>query len=162
MMMSKPTKAEMEQRVTQVYTLLLNGASRADVLAYAAKTYDIATRQTDMLIKRARKQLQQRADYDRDEQFGQAVERFRLIFSKAMKVQDFRVAIAAQKEVNALYDLYPARKVEISHKLTPAENALLNDLLTALQSQDIPASELFDAMMQEIASLEQTTDDDRA
>lgn len=154
----KQTKLEIEQRVTIVHDLLLNGSSRAQVIQYAAEKTDweLSDRQIDTYIKRARKRFVQAAEIHREHEFGLAMLRLENLYQRNLKIQDFRVALSVLKEKHSLLGLYPAQKLSI--KLTGDENVLLTQLLESLQAQDIPASELFEAMLNRVAQHETAND----
>lgn len=58
--------ATLELRVAQVVRLLLNGATRSDVIAHAADHWGLSSRQVDRLLAAAR--LQIKSDWDRERQ----------------------------------------------------------------------------------------------
>ena len=46
------------------------------------------------------------ANFDPTEERGKAYARLNLLFLSSMKIQDYKAALAAQKEINKLIDLY--------------------------------------------------------
>lgn len=152
----KATDAEYEQRVTAVYGLILNGASRPDILAYAAKETDkkqawsVDDRQVDNYIRDARKLLKAHARVDRDYQLGQARERLNLLFARAMSIMDYKTALAVQKEINALEGLH-AEPAAQTLRLIGLDTMQLGQLVEALESANIKPSDAFAAMMQRLA-----------
>lgn len=54
----------------------------------------------------ARRKLTLAADYNRDEQLGTAVTRLNDIYARAIRAQDIKTGLVAQKELNKLLDLY--------------------------------------------------------
>jgi len=63
-MSKKATKIEVDMRVTRVARLLANGAVRSDIVQYCAKEWDVAERQSDTYIAKAREII--RADWESD------------------------------------------------------------------------------------------------
>ena len=92
-MAAKATNAEMQRRVNEVALMLAEGATRPEIVQYASKKWGISERQTDTLIKRANAIFEQESSFVREAEFGKALRRLNTIFAKAMKVQDYRVAL---------------------------------------------------------------------
>jgi|TARA_Y100000033_G_scaffold45474_1_gene48954 hypothetical protein len=63
-MAKKSTKIEVDMRVNRVARLLANGAVRSDIVQYCAKEWDVAERQSDTYIAKAREII--RADWESD------------------------------------------------------------------------------------------------
>jgi hypothetical protein len=57
-------------------------------------------------VAEARQRITIAADYHRDEQLGTAILRLQDLYVRAIKVQDVKTALAAQKELNKLLRLY--------------------------------------------------------
>ena len=60
----KSPKIEVDMRVNRVARLLANGAVRSDIVQYCAKEWDVAERQSDTYIAKAREII--RADWESD------------------------------------------------------------------------------------------------
>lgn len=151
--MPKATTAQMEARKTQVLTMLVNGADRAEILAYAAKNWQISPRSADTLIKRANAVFEQEAEPVRKAEIGRAIRRLNLIFKKAMSVQDFRVALTAQKQLNDLLALNQPQTLKIiAELLNPQAAAKLAALLKMIEPINEDPAELFDALIAEYAA----------
>ena len=63
-MANKSTKIEIDMRVNRIARLLANGAVRSEIVQYCAKEWEIAERQTDTYIAKARDLI--RADWETD------------------------------------------------------------------------------------------------
>ena len=61
----RPTQAEIDYRVNRVAKLLSQGATRSELVQYAANEWGIATRTADFYIAEARKVLKMDFDIDR-------------------------------------------------------------------------------------------------
>lgn len=114
--MSKATQSEIEERVTVVYDLLLNGASRHAICQHAAKTWGISWRQADRLIAQANKVFEEQAAFVREEQLGKAINRLTTLYMRAMHVQDYRVCLSVQRELNLLLGLHAPARSEVTVK----------------------------------------------
>lgn len=159
--MSKPkaTKAEMEARTSAVLIMLVNGADRPEIIKQMAEKHQLNERSTDEAIKRATLVLEAESKVQRAVEIGKAIRRLNLVFKKAMSVQDYRVALSAQSQLSDLLALQQPQTVKIiAEIMTPADAKLLAELLAALQTQGMSASNVFAAMMEQIAQ-EQTTDE---
>ncbi|KAA0253406.1 MAG: hypothetical protein EDX89_14395 [Acidobacteria bacterium] len=114
-MSRKATHAEVEERVTEVYILLIRGASRADILRHAADRWHLATRQAEDYLARANARLRELASFIHEEELGKARERLNDLYSKNYRVQSYRDALACQKELNELLGLYPVKTERHEH-----------------------------------------------
>jgi hypothetical protein len=59
-------------------------------------------------VAEARRRLTIAADYNRDEQLGTAIKRLNDCYCRAMSVNELRIAVQSQKELNRIMDLYGA------------------------------------------------------
>jgi hypothetical protein len=114
--MAKATNAEVEQRISKVFSMLVEGASYGEIVRHAAEKWKLSDRQTDTYIKRAKIQLSEHAQVERAEEFGKALARLSDLYKRALKLHDFRTALSVQKEINAVMGHYPP--VETKSKLT--------------------------------------------
>jgi len=110
----KSTDAEIEIRVAKVYDMLIEGTPRPKILQFGSTTWGVSDRTTDEYIKRAKTFLVEQNEKDRDLNRALAIQRLNNIYFRCMKVQDFQRAIAAQKELNQLQDLYAPTRMEHS------------------------------------------------
>lgn len=111
----KSTKAEIEQRITLVYDMIVVGSSREQTLQYIAnKTdWDISSRQVDYYIAAANKRLEENAQFHRARELGKALSRLNTLYQKTLQVQDYARCIAVQRELNQLLGLYEPKQIEI-------------------------------------------------
>jgi len=100
----------MLERINDVYTFLLKGASRQEILEYSGQTWGIQRSQTDTYIARAYKYFNERTQIKRDTELGQALERYEMLFQKAFKVQDYKTCIQAQTRIDKIMGLEIERK----------------------------------------------------
>jgi hypothetical protein len=142
---AKATNAEIAKRVNVIFKLLISGASRADILQYAAETakWQIEERQIDEYIARATEQIEAQAETVRTREFGRALAFLAQLKFKNMLINDFKAALATQREINELLGLYPVK-----------QHALTIDWRSELRQAGIPEegiAAVFEEMVSNIA-----------
>ena len=153
--MAKSTDAEVEKRVTAVYDRLLEGESRAEILRYASNQgWSVDPRSVDTYIRRARNLLKKHAQSNRELALGTARARLNRLFQKALSGNDIRGALAVQKELNALSDVYPAQLFSLKALLAgsdvPVDLAFWAALLGGLKTAGLDAAEILQLMRQKV------------
>lgn len=151
---TKANKATYEARVNKVFEYLIAGMTRYQMLQHIAseksKDYelfkDINKRQFDNYIAAANGMFAAEAEYYRGREFGKAKTRLEQIFQSSLKVPDYQRAIAAQRELNLMLGLHAPKILE----LRANDADLLNRILDSLREQNVPASEVFTALLAEI------------
>lgn len=91
--MARSTAAETSLRVNTVYGLLCDGKSRGEIMQFAADNWNLATRQTDELIKRAREALEKDAELSRPAFLAEVLGRLRNYEQQAARRGQVQVAI---------------------------------------------------------------------
>jgi hypothetical protein len=91
-----------EERLDSVKTLLCRGLDRTTILQYAAEMkWEPAPDQVDAWISAAMLELAEDAgNIDTEAELGKALARLNYLYMNASKVQDFKTALAIQKEIN--------------------------------------------------------------
>lgn len=126
-MASKPTNFEVQKRVDKVFDMLMNGLPRARILQFASeKGWDVTDRTVDSYIRAARKLFAQAALTQKQEQIGIAISRLNNLYEKCMMIQDYKAALAVQKEMNTLLGLHEPAKQAI--KIDDWRTRLLEDI----------------------------------
>lgn len=120
-LMSKEAKsddAEMIRRVDLVFELTVKGLRRGQILQYVAKEtkWDVTDRTVDDYIAAARKEFTKRSKYVRSQEFSKAKARLELLFQMNMQIQDYKAALATQKDINDLLGLYEPERHEFTGK----------------------------------------------
>jgi hypothetical protein len=113
----RSTAVEYQRRVGEVYTLLLAGLGRRDVLQYVASekcTWKASLRQIDNYIADARRQFVEFARPEREEEFGRALQRLDNLYSRALNIQDYKTCIQILKERGDMLGLHAPKKRELS------------------------------------------------
>ena len=100
------TKPAENPAIDKVLLLMVSGLSHADLTAACISNLEVPPKEVAGIIARARRKLTLAADYNRDEQIGTAVTRLNDIYARAIRVQDIKTGLVAQKELNKLLDLY--------------------------------------------------------
>lgn len=84
----------------------MSGLPPADVRTACVEKLGVDDADADGVIAAARQRITIAADYDRDAEVGKAVTRLNDIYARAIRGQDMRTALAAQRELNRLLGLY--------------------------------------------------------
>jgi hypothetical protein len=111
-MAKKATKAEVKQRTSQIIKMMTLGVSRADICQFASDNWQIDDRTTDRYIKRANDYFAETSVIDRDEQIGIAMRRYNDLYQKNMRIDDYKAALATQKELSNLLGLNAPKRTE--------------------------------------------------
>jgi len=118
---SKATEAEIVERVNFVFEALCEGVLSRDMFEYVAKKrpeWDVAERTVQRYVQQANAEFKKLAAKNRDREFGKANARLNTLFLRNLKVQDYKTALAVQKEINSLYGLNEPEKHEVEHSGT--------------------------------------------
>jgi len=100
------TRPDEHPAIDKVLLLMVSGLSHADLTAACIGKLNVPPEEVAGVIAQARRKLTLAADYNRDEQIGTAVTRLNDIYARAIRGQDIKTALVAQKELNKLLDLY--------------------------------------------------------
>ena len=106
-MATKATKNEIEQRVSQVYKLLIVGTSRPAILQYASKSWGkISDRAVDTYISKARKAMLCELLEDRRLALAEEIELRRMIIQEALTDKKYQVALQSADSRAKLLGLF--------------------------------------------------------
>lgn len=98
--------ATAEDRVTFMVRAILSGATRPELHeAVKAGKWGLKKKETEDLITRAYHEIGLMASEDREEAFGTAVARLHQLYARSLRIQDYKVCLAVQKELNRLYGI---------------------------------------------------------
>ena len=110
----KSDKTEIDRRVAKIYELLVLGVSHADICRYVSENTDwnVDVRTVERYIASARKKLTALSEYHKAEELGRAIARLHKLYQSMIKVNDYKGAVAVQRETNLLLGLYapPAKQ----------------------------------------------------
>jgi hypothetical protein len=112
----RPTQAELEQRIDEVYQLLLHRVGYQAICRHCAGKWQLTARQTDRYIHQARERVFELLKPGQREQLAKALGAYDVIFAKQMAAGDWRGARATLKDIVELLGLAAAsrRKIELS------------------------------------------------
>ncbi len=115
-MTKRPTRAEREQRVGQIFGLLIAGASRRNILQFVSEktTWNLTERSVDNLIAISTKKIMASAAFTRDLELGLAIAQLHDIYAKSYRIQDYKTCIAARKELSELLGLYAPKQISMT------------------------------------------------
>lgn len=100
----KSTKFEIKQRVTKVAELVMQGLTGTQILQYVTEKlhWQIKERQLWEYIKRANEQFAKEAEAKSTAEFGKGLRRLNFLFASCLKIQDYKGALAMQREINEM------------------------------------------------------------
>lgn len=106
--------SQANERVSKIYELKVLGLSRAEIIQYVSEKteWNITDRQIDNYILQATERLKAQAEYESNEQLGMAISRLNKLYQSNLKVQDYKGALAVQRELNSLLGLHAPQKVQ--------------------------------------------------
>jgi hypothetical protein len=110
----KSTKAEVRQRVEEVFKLRLGGANFPDILQYASapeQAWGVSERQIWNYIKAADQLLLERFDAKAPHLLNRHLLQRNQVYAHAMGAGDFRTALAILQDEAKLEGLYPPTKI---------------------------------------------------
>jgi hypothetical protein len=116
-MSTKPTSmltAKSMIIVTRIEAELVRGTPRAEIISIISEQYNIKARQICSFIARARQAIGQSADEDRELFLAIARARLNNWVNKAIEKEDYRTAVIAQRELNAINGLHEPKAVTVN------------------------------------------------
>lgn len=114
--MSKATNFESKQRVNLVYKMLLGSVSRAEIIQYGTDTWGIDDRAIDNIIAKANDIFDAQSDVIREKEFTKALAQLNDLYTKSLKVQDYKTCLSVRKEMSALLGLNAPTQQAVSFK----------------------------------------------
>lgn len=127
--MGATNKAAHEERIGEVYRLLLTGSDRRTIMRYAKlKGWDVKPRTVDSYIREAQKELTEVNRIDREKAKAVAMKKLDDLYYKSYLINDFKTCLAVQKESNELNGLH---KETVEHTVTLSDMDLLRRQIDA-------------------------------
>lgn len=102
---SKPKTVD-PTRLERIVLLLISGVSTIDAESYIRTEHNVSQAQAAAEVAEARRRIKLTAQYDRTEQTGKAIRTLEDLYSRAIKGNDIKTALATRKELNRLLRLY--------------------------------------------------------
>lgn len=150
---------EMMRRVNAVYDLILLGFSRGQIIEYGQtkQGWNVEDNTVDTYIRAAKDRYAEASAIVRNEQLGLAISRLNHLLQKNMSIQDYKTALSAQKELNALLGLYaPKTAINVNINI-----AVIEQIVTLAEQRGIAASELFESMLNQLAKVDSADDNSK-
>jgi hypothetical protein len=103
----KSNSSEVESRINKIFDLLINGASKSNIVRYVAEKteWNISERQLENYISEANKRIIEIGQTHRETELGRAIARLNNLYFMSVTLQNFNVALGVQKELNKLLGL---------------------------------------------------------
>jgi hypothetical protein len=100
----KTTKKEKIARILKVAELLMQGLTGPQILQYTSEKlkWGISDRTLDNYLVEAYKLFEKDALAHHSEEFGKALRRLNFLFANCLKIQDYKAALAMQREINEM------------------------------------------------------------
>lgn len=108
----KADKTIVEQRINELVKMLLKGSDREEMFLYCSENYGIGERQTDNYIQRAKDKIELSVKKSVEYDYSKAVRRYEDLYKASLNKEDFRTALAVNKELTTLQGLY---KLQVEH-----------------------------------------------
>jgi hypothetical protein len=128
--MPRSTKAETEQRVEQVYKMLLGGATFPDIREFARapeQNWNVTDSQIRRYMTAAHQLIRQRFEAKADYSFNLHMLRREQLFAHCMGAGDFGTALRVLQDAAKLEGLYPPTKIAPTTPEGDAPYAALTD-----------------------------------
>lgn len=100
-----PTPAAGEA-LDKILLLILSGLPKESVLTAAQAKLGMTPQAAEAAYDEARRRITLAADFNRVAEIGLAVARLNDLYGRSFRAADFKVALATQRELNKLLDLY--------------------------------------------------------
>ena len=106
-----------QEVIDKLVLMLVSGVSIAAAQQSAIDKLGLSESRAKRLLKRAQTAITRAADFSRDEEIGVAYHRINDLYSRSVKAQDVKTALAAQRELNRLMALYEQPTEETTHEI---------------------------------------------
>jgi hypothetical protein len=103
----KTPKHLVERRKAEIMQMIIQGASLREVWKYVDEKTDwgVSERTVRRYYKAAEKDFIKSANIDVEKELGKALERLNYLFARTVHLQDYKGALAVQREINELLGL---------------------------------------------------------
>ena len=103
--MPKATKAEVEQRVDEVYDLLISRVPYRNIVRHGASQWRVKERQMNVYIARARERIRALAAENEEERLSSAIASYNSLYARQLSEKDYRGARQTLDSLNRLLGL---------------------------------------------------------
>ncbi len=99
-----------QETLEKLVLLIVSLADRTKVAAAAIDKLDIKPAEVHVAISEAYEKIRAAAKWAAEEALGESIIRLNDLYERALRVQDVKSALAAQKELNKLRNTYAAAR----------------------------------------------------
>ena len=132
----RATKAELEQRLSEISELLVARATSRAVVRFAMERWGVGERAAEKYVEEARRRLAQGGDCDRRAALGLAIAGYELLWRKALTAGDLRGARAVLDKLVAVQGLAATRNELQTISAIASEISRLEAALADLEERE--------------------------
>lgn len=151
-----------ETAIEELVVLITRDVPEPMLLKAARERHNVDETNAKKLLAAARRKLTLAARYHRDREIGLAYKRLNALFASSLQTSQNAVALAAQKELNKLLNLYSTPEIETQDTSSPANTAAENairDHLVPLELADASAPLVEHVRIASLRLMDQTPDE---
>lgn len=147
------------QAVERAVLMLVSGMTLDATITTLKEKIGVAAKKAESIAKKAQKKIILAAHYDKTKELGTAIARLNDLYRRAVAIQDTKTALAIQREINKLLDLYDKPTDTAATDITDSENELARRYLAnlGLGDESTPLPELCRRAAAKIIALQATT-----
>lgn len=124
---TRSTAAETRERVNTVYSLILAGASRKQIVEYGQKQWNVSAAAIDGYTAKARQMFEEQSKFAVAERFGRALARLDELYKNAFHVKDYNLCRQIVRDEAALLGIGAPKRVDA--KIAVEGRVTFTDLL---------------------------------
>jgi len=136
-------RAIIDARTDTVLNLIVMGLTRREILRYVTKDadppWDVCNRSVDRYIAAAKKIIEKAAEVNIQRELGLSSKRLEDLYKRNISIQDYKGALAVQKERNELFGL-KKQGIDINHNF-PASFADFIQMATKQKKESVVETE---------------------
>lgn len=153
----KPTAAEHRLRIDIIVELVASGNSRGKIIRYVAEktNWNVNERTIDNYLKHAYDAFVLKSEIDRKREIGKATAVYDMVLAQGFKLYDLKIVIAAQRAKCELLGLNAPKELRI---LEGVNEHQLAELVDILNKRGMSASEIFNALIHQLAQVDNERD----
>jgi hypothetical protein len=108
--MAKANKAQIEERISEVFTLIVGGTESGRICRFMSEKYNISTRTVERYIAEATERIIALSRPKQPVELGKAMARLENLYNVSYRLHDYRTCLSIQKEINTLLALYETQE----------------------------------------------------
>lgn len=147
---TKSTNAEVDDRVGIIYTLLLNGLPRREIIQYVKNktNWNSCDSMIDRYIKKATIELKTHRDMDLKGELAISLKRHEDLYFRAVRDGDTKTALAVQKSRDAITGVTDQTQLSIKSEISGPNGSPI-----AIRTEDVIQSEEFKNKLESLFEL---------